>query len=118
MRISDWSSDVCSSDLAIGLAVAVQVVGVAAAPGQQGRVLVARHRLADTELHGGELCLVESRVHGMPPRLRTTRPRRKLIDARGGLPPGRAGRKRVVSGKSGSVRVDLGVRRLIKKKNT
>src|SRR3546814_15262968 len=71
MRISDWSSDVCSSDLGpLGL----RVVG-------QGGVLVARAR----------------------------------VDRRGDAGADDCDRKRVVSGKSVSVRVDLGGRRLIKK---
>src|SRR3546814_7994480 len=87
MRISDWSSDVCSSDLV------------------EGR-----------RLQGGE------------------DPRAGRIDARaGGVALAQEGRQRlhlvalqviadpdrksVVSGKSVSVRVDLGGRRIIKKKN-
>src|SRR3546814_15016992 len=69
MRISDWSSDVCSSDL-------------------------RRHRVAG---HGHRIGARWSRN-----RVRPLRPR--------------ADRKSVVKGKSVSVRVDLGGRRLIKKK--
>src|SRR3546814_13312732 len=72
MRISDWSSDVCSSDLR----------GVAA-------VEIQRRTL---EILG--TLQVERRQHPV------------------------ADRKSVVSGKSVSVRVDLGGRRIIKKKRT
>src|SRR3546814_7705036 len=74
MRISDWSSDVCSSDLG---------------------------------------AKIESK-HGRPSFLHThARPRgRAQGDPRLG-----ADRKSVVSGKSVSVRVDLGGRRIIKKNN-
>src|SRR3546814_6183574 len=78
MRISDWSSDVCSSDLGRRLFAA----------------LVARRQA---------------------PRLRLDRGRQR--PALGALDGWRRGdRKSVVSGKSVSVRVDLGGRRIIKKK--
>src|SRR3546814_11134486 len=84
MRISDWSSDVCSSDLLRSV--------------ERGtRAAAQRDR---------------------PPALRPDRDRqfgfgrRRLYRLRD-----RADRKSVVSGKSVSVRVDLGGRRIIKKKN-
>src|SRR3546814_17705206 len=81
MRISDWSSDVCSSDL--------PGAGAAAAGDGERQAAVAPG-----------------------PRLR----------ASAGLGHRRSGdagdRKSVVSGKSVSVRVDLGGRRIIKKKTT
>src|SRR3546814_1335457 len=80
VRISDWSSDVCSSDLR------------ATAPLSRRR---GRPRRADRGLAGRSW---------------------RSSSASGGR-PGRADRKSVVSGKSVSVRVDLGGRRIIKKKN-
>src|SRR3546814_1535528 len=80
MRISDWSSDVCSSDLLVVHGVTLETEALLAA--------------AHTE-HGGEL----TRIH-----VETT------------APIGTLDRKSVVSGKSVSVRVDLGGRRIIKKK--
>src|SRR3546814_16785133 len=81
MRISDWSSDVCSSDL------------------DRGR------RLGYGEPRGTAEQPAPSRGSG-----------RRSGGAR---EPARAGdRKSVVSGKSVSVRVDLGGRRFIKKINT
>src|SRR3546814_14340057 len=81
MRISDWSSDVCSSDLFAD------------------RILVGRR------LRGGERRLEqrEGRMHGVEPGER----HRHVV---------RGDRTSAVSGKSVSVRVDLGGRRIIKKK--
>src|SRR3546814_13789098 len=90
MRISDWSSDVCSSDLGDG-AVLDRVGDPAAQPrARAGRYRARRFRRAAERraaAHAGG--------------------RDRLQD-----------RKRVVSGKSVSVRVDLGGRRIIKKKST
>src|SRR3546814_14918170 len=47
MRISDWSSDVCSSDL-------VQVAGARAAPGRRNRPAQGRY---DSEHQGGAVTL-------------------------------------------------------------
>src|SRR3546814_4122476 len=83
MRISDWSSDVCSSDL--------------------GPEFPEREQQPVGE------------VFGQPaqPRERRVDPALEREEAR----QPRGDRKRVVSGKSVSVRVDLGGRRIIKKKN-
>src|SRR3546814_16015444 len=108
MRISDWSSDVCSSDL------------------QRRPVLL------DLARGGGEEFL-ESRLGGVHRLGGNTRFEHRLGLARQALRVGRLGqliiialavqrfrrdRKSVVSGKRWSVRVDLGVRRTIKKKKT
>src|SRR3546814_17041992 len=94
MRISDWSSDVCSSDLqgfARQLVGRGEYVGVVHGAGIGEQQADAQHEteVADAvdqeRLHIGE-------------------------DGRG-----TRDRKRVVEGKSVSVRVDLGGRRLIKK---
>src|SRR3546814_11332465 len=104
MRISDWSSDVCSSDLHQDFAMR--------------HVDDAHQPEAQREPHGGEnvdrrdaeavedLSDEESGVH-------MVRPVQALS------PPG-SGRDRtsVVEGTSVSVRVDLGGRRIIKKKKT
>src|SRR3546814_15943227 len=84
MRISDWSSDVCSSDLL-----------------PRGRQL--RQPLPAPHREGDRRCRDDLRDRG-----RRDRPVRR---------PGQD-RKSVVKGKSVSVRVDLGGRRIIKKKNT
>src|SRR3546814_13620212 len=97
MRISDWSSDVCSSDLRqragrqrlisamAGASSAVAVLG-AGSWGTALAALIARHGHR-TVLWGRDAAIVEA------------------ID-----------RKSVVLGKSVSVRVDLGGRRIITKK--
>src|SRR3546814_14946668 len=93
MRISDWSSDVCSSDLPArcpgGIAPTLQ------GPGRD----LQRLRLGDRR-RGTLRLRIAPRCAGL------SRDR-----------PGRD-RKSVVSGKSVSVRVDLGGRRIIKKKKT
>src|SRR3546814_16937403 len=101
MRISDWSSDVCSSDL---LAMLVRAHGA--------RI--------DIDI-GVEL----AQPHGIAASLqqRTERCRSQTFSEGGNHAAGdedvpRQDRKSVVSGKSVSVRVDLGGRRIIKKKTT
>src|SRR3546814_16594189 len=90
MRISDWSSDVCSSDLVIADQAARR-----AAEGD-ARLAAARRT------HIGEVGLAD--LH-----LFDHRARMFVVDVED--------RKSVVSGKSVSVRVDLGGRRIIKKNN-
>src|SRR3546814_20558225 len=99
MRISDWSSDVCSSDLprtappavrsvpGSGTETTVSAATIQAAPGSDGRC--GRRRA-----YAG-----------------TARTQSRRGDA-----GERPDRKSVVKGKSVSVRVDLGGRRIIKKK--
>src|SRR3546814_12382309 len=108
MRISDWSSDVCSSDL---IPDACQCYRLAAGGGgRQMRGFESRRFQRNTFgtvllLAQGEDVLhpiVIGRSAGHDP-------------AQGIALPKRADRKSVVEGKSVSVRVDLGGRRLIKK---
>src|SRR3546814_20046229 len=99
MRISDWSSDVCSSDLA-GHAGAFD-----ARPGKFGQVLPDRARgpmaCALTQKQG-TLVLQAALICLQPHEGAAGR----FLDAAGD-------RKSVVEGKSVSVRVDLGGRRII-----
>src|SRR3546814_18735963 len=94
MRISDWSSDVCSSDL------------VRRWPGAPGQPVAAAGDAggAGRPVGGGQ--------HGL------WRPRQTLCagDLRRAFL--RGARKSVVSGKSVSVRVYLGGRRILKQKRT
>src|SRR3546814_16623236 len=92
MRISDWSSAVCSSDLAICIVATLLYPATPSAP--------------HTSPAGPEVRATQSR----PARLVGQR-----IEIR---PPAYTGldRKSVVSGKSVSVRVDLGGRRILQKK--
>src|SRR3546814_17553794 len=92
LRISDWSSDVCSSDL------------------------THRHRLADRGRPGDGACA------GAFARHRANGERWQWIACRPALavPADRrqGDRKSVVQGKRVSVRVDFGGRRIIKKKKS
>src|SRR3546814_15698197 len=102
MRISDWSSDVCSSDLG-------KQPGSAAA--------IDRQRLLPLVLHcqGIEHPNRHQQTEDMAEQdekdadMEQHRPPHQL------LAPQELDRKSVVSGKSVSVRVDLGGRRIIKK---
>src|SRR3546814_11317663 len=98
MRISDWSSDVCSSDLR--LAALEQVV-----------------QAADDECRHRDLAVVlERRAHA--PEVTVVGGARiadQRLQNRRHLEVG--DRQSVVEGKSVSVRVDLGGRRIIKKNN-
>src|SRR3546814_16675774 len=100
MRISDWSSDVCSSDLRIasyGLKV-----GSFVAP------------IWDGAGGGSAMGSVEDRKRFVS-QVRKAAAIGQQMRELGIRPTG--DRKSVVEGKSGSVRVDLGGRRIIKKKN-
>src|SRR3546814_21129979 len=101
MRISDWSSDVCSSDLAQH--------HVRSDPGAGTN----RHAGTDDAVWPDLDGLVQFGA-GVDDRRRMNAQRR----AHAPLSPLSTERKCVVSGKSVSVRVDLGGRRLINKKQT
>src|SRR3546814_16562901 len=109
MRISDWSSDVCSSDLVVG------------AVAQRRCDTEATHPRADQVVRG---CLGggvgAARVVGRGlGEAEWVAELEVAIDLVGGdvVEPGAvtADRKSVVEGKSVSVRVDLGGRRIVKK---
>src|SRR3546814_17008019 len=127
MRISDWSSDVCSSDLAEsagrrealrGFLRPLGVLprehanwtdfvrdgkrfGITLAPLQEG-----------FRLDADQLTLIsEAQVFGQRAPAAEVRRRSRIRDPE-------TDRKSVVSGKIVTVRVDLGGRRIIKKKNT
>src|SRR3546814_18430054 len=92
MRISDWSSDVCSSDL--------HRPGAPVDPEDRA---VVQKRL----VHGQPRDLTAGEAdHQVPPHPAE------------GSQRGLGDRKSVVKGKSVSVRVDLGCRRMIKQKNS
>src|SRR3546814_20738963 len=98
MRISDWSSDVCSSDL---MDLLLRHPGAIRLPaGDLGLDLLV---VQDAPGHGVD----QNHLAGAEPSLGTD-----LFRAEGQ----RTDRKSVVSGKSVSVSVDLGGRRIIKKK--
>src|SRR3546814_19243063 len=91
MRISDWSSDVCSSDL-----------DIAAAPFAEGKVLSGH----------------DARRAQFPDQLSRDEILRRHAGHRVVEMENKQDRKSVVEGKSVSVRVDIGGRRIIKKKTT
>src|SRR3546814_12987313 len=103
MRISDWSSDVCSSDLPV---VQQEREGQAVRPAGDGRGHCGARLERRQRRHGG----------GELRRLYRHCGEAGWTSAVAGEGGG-ADRKRVVEGKSVSVRVDLGGRRIIKKKN-
>src|SRR3546814_20161045 len=92
MRISDWSSDVCSSDLSTMRFLDVFLLHCLLADSPPD----TREEIAELA-HNQHLTAARGREPGL-----------KLL---------RGDRTSVVSGKRGEVRVDLGGRRTIKKKN-
>src|SRR3546814_17405608 len=106
MRISDWSSDVCSSDL-IGLVAGIEMAPRAGAPG--ARAAEAFQKCFDSGLmvrYTGDTLAVSP-----PPILEESQIAEMFQSI------GKVDRKRVGEGKRVSVRVDLGGCRIIKKKN-
>src|SRR3546814_19241361 len=97
MRISDWSSDVCSSDLS-----------PAGAADATARLLLPPRIAGRPRANRSRLRRLQAAAGGQP-----RRPGRRTLLAR---EP--ADRKSAVSGKSVSVLVDPGGRRIINKKNT
>src|SRR3546814_19419825 len=95
MRISDWSSDVCSSDLE--LTTALKAIDAAVS---RGDIRIENDRL------------VVPKLKAAPEDERLKAIRRELFAGVGKIQD----RKSVVWGKSVSVRVDLGGRRIIKQK--
>src|SRR3546814_11313895 len=107
MRISDWSSDVCSSDLLSRLlSRTARRTELCSAAG--------RHRPLDGEellLDMVECQAQRTRGHGRLAEQRQRNARRTQT-----VPGQLVDRKSVVEGRSGAVRVDLEGRRLIKTK--
>src|SRR3546814_20611923 len=113
MRISDWSSDVCSSDLHF------LPLGVARVDQEQPHARIEERQLAIAVLQLFEIELgdLEGGGTGKERHLRAALVvcRADHLQRRFGVAP--ADRKSVVSGTSVSVSVDLGGRRIIKKNN-
>src|SRR3546814_15755098 len=110
MPISDWSSDVCSSDLVAELACLGEVAGAL--------------RLVQRAARGVELLLdpglgVDLVLFGLPPLSEFGRLLFEVgeFGLERGQPVLRRCRKSVVYGQSVSGRVDLGARRIIQKNN-
>src|SRR3546814_16224382 len=102
MRISDWSSDVCSSDLLPQPAVSNN-----AEPRNMERSMTSPPRNPGGRITSAAYQSVSDA-------------RRKISTGKLSLSrarhPWASDRQSVVSGKSGSIRVDLGGRRILKKK--
>src|SRR3546814_19235017 len=110
MRISDWSSDVCSSDLVLDAPESVNAIVQALAHLGKGNI--------DADVIGRFAARLDDAGT------------RALVAARSAMPgwmgeivlkiqaSRREDRKSVVEGKSVSVRVDLGARRLIRTHNS
>src|SRR3546814_12917521 len=88
MRISDWSSDACSSDLGVGI-------------GAEGIIAVGEGDIADDGAEGGRLIQRDRRAPG--PRREAGKAQRTVID-----------RKSVVEGTRVAGSVDLGGRCYLK----
>src|SRR3546814_16355352 len=114
MRISDWSSDVCSSDLRVILDTNILLSGLISPGGVPAQLIEAwldrKFILVSHALQLDELREV-SRREKIRSLIRPSEAGR-LINKISAVD-----RKSVVSGKSVSVRVDLSVRRIIKTKN-
>src|SRR3546814_17564265 len=116
MRISDWSSDVCSSDLIgsyeqlNGLRVAVKLKVEKGTEGYDDKNRVAEYLTPNPASPGnkGWVLLSAGQYNTNP----------NATQGAGGASGVGADRKSVVEGKSVSVRVDRGGRRIIKKKQT
>src|SRR3546814_14006877 len=120
MRISDWSSDVCSSDL-IGIEVHSGRPRISAELPETGErfegilpPVVAAPAFAIRKPAVAVFTLDDYSGNGIMSRLQAAVLRKAVADRANILIAG--DRKSVVSGKSVSVRVDLGGRRIIKKK--
>src|SRR3546814_19007310 len=108
MRISDWSSDVCSSDLLCGAdrdgRGGIETIGQVGRTELTHRVVLARVGVVTGDVLRAAT-LERGDVHRCPLGVRgRCRKEPKIL-----LRPDRTlDRKRVVSGQSGSIRVDLG----------
>src|SRR3546814_19089304 len=109
MRISDWSSDVCSSDLG-----RIQKNGAPLLDDPVFAARLARVEIALENLRIMHLRILANVQAGGAPGAESSMLKIVGTELRQGLAA--LDRKSVVEGKRGSVRVDLGGRRILKKK--
>src|SRR3546814_15578299 len=118
MRISDWSSDVCSSDLTDGEAAGTEAEEEANPPQATAPEKAPREEIqAESTAPKGRVLAspaVRKRALDLGVDLALVRPAEGGRVRHGDLED----RKSVVSGKSVSVRVDLGGRRILEKQIT
>src|SRR3546814_14962399 len=127
MRISDWSSDVCSSDLLgaqhvdRGRAVAChQHLVIVVRPAQlalEPQIILDDQQFARSLHAASPSAATRRRAAGSVTRKRVPSPSRLATLTSPPIAAVRLDRKSVLSGKSGSVRLNLGGRRIIKKQN-
>src|SRR3546814_11250644 len=121
MRISDWSSDVCSSDLLVGPAQPLEIARVGLSDGMADRLeIIDQHIIVDVQLFANQRRADDPWIVGEADDLALRRPSYGDRDAARPapalpaleiLPCGlEADRQSVVSGKSVSVGVNLGGR--------
>src|SRR3546814_11218067 len=113
MRSSDWSSDVCSSDL--------HAIGVARHAVGKGRLDLGRQqRKGVRRVIALVAVVIDREPEPVDHRRRPVKPQLEIAmlfgEPEGIAAGGRRDRKRVVEGKSVSVRLDLGGGRIITKK--
>src|SRR3546814_11382149 len=110
MRISDWSSDVCSSDLQPAPAAEMQLLDQPLIDLRQALVSgVLDDAAVEFQVEGiifRDLPLLRRLLHALDELFQMRE--LHLGDALGECPAGKVGRKRGVSGKRGHVRVALG----------
>src|SRR3546814_14351718 len=113
MRISDWSSDGCSSDLApLGRKLALRPHGEPARPSPR----YSRHAVGGGLQPRRRLALPGARLREPPQSVTGHAACAMRCGGRSARDRGKRERTRVEKGKSVSVRVDRGGRRFIKKK--
>src|SRR3546814_20469493 len=105
MRISDWSSDVCSSDLGDAYVINGQKIWTTQAQHADWMFALVRTDNSGRKQQGITFLLIDMKTPGI-----TVRPTETIAGGRD--------RKSGVKGKSVSIRVELGGRRIIKKKKT
>src|SRR3546814_12379039 len=123
MRISDWSSDVCSSDLSLAIRPGNTITGCAS---PRGTLRSSHERAAANADHSKNARPSSANSNGEGGRIDGNG---ELMDRSCRVKPEQRGkyhaakhpdceldRKSVVKGKSVAVRADLGGRRIIKKK--
>src|SRR3546814_11772033 len=106
MRISDWSSDVCSSDLRNFLMTKIAIIVGSTRPGRLGAAVAEWVNQVASRRTDAEFEIVDNADFALP-LLYEPLPARM----------GQYERKSVVLGKRGAVRLNLGGRRIVKNKH-